>query len=164
MRHVVYLSIGTNLGDRKKNINICLNHISNKSTILNTSSIYETEPWGYDDDKKYLNVVVKILTNFQPINLLNEFKSIEDLMGRVKKKSKKRYNARIIDIDILFFDSEIINTPNLVIPHPRLYFRNYVLEPFCEIDYSFVCPKKNKSINYFLLQKIDLCRVYVYKD
>ena len=164
MRHVAYLSIGTNLGDRIKNIEICINGISEKSKITQMSSVYETEPWGYEDDNKYLNVVVKITTNFHALKLLQSLKFIEKNMGRKEFPSSTMYSSRIIDIDILFFNLDIINEKKLVIPHPQLYFRNYVLEPFSEINDNFICPVTHKSIAHYNQKSIDLCQVSVYKD
>ena len=148
MRHVAYLSIGTNLGDRMKNIEICINNISEKSNILQMSSVYETEPWGYEDDNKYLNLVVKITTDFYALELLQSLKFIEKNMGRKESTSSAMYSSRIIDIDILFFNRDIINEKILVVPHPQLYFRNYVLEPFSEINDDFICPVTHQSISH----------------
>ena len=164
MRHVAYLSIGTNLGDRIKNLEICINDISQKSRVLQMSSIYETEAWGYKDDNKYLNLVVKISTDFHALALLQSLKFIEKSMGRKESSSSTTYSARIIDIDILFFNLEIINEKKLVVPHPQLYFRNYVLEPFSELNDNFICPVTHKSISHYKQKSIDSCQVSVYKD
>ena len=164
MRHVAYLSIGTNLGDRMKNIEICINNISEKSNILQMSSVYETVPWGYEDDNKYLNLVVKITTDFHALELLQSLKFIEKNMGRKESTSSAMYSSRIIDIDILFFNRDIINEKILVVPHPQLYFRNYVLEPFSEINDDFICPVTHQSISHYNQKSIDSCQVSVYKD
>jgi len=143
MVHSVYISIGTNQGDKVNNCQLAIKKLRTILRVLKISSFYKTASWGYEDDF-YLNFVVQACTVFSPENLLKELLLIEKEMGRVR--SSVQYSSRIIDFDILFFDNLIINSPNLIIPHPRLYFRKFVLTPLLEITPDFICPKKNMTI------------------
>ena len=162
MNHLCYISIGSNLGDRVLNCNIAIDELSNFSNILNISSFYETEPWGYQDNNYYINLVVKLETSYSPKKLLFKLQRIENKIGRKQKKTKHLYESRVIDLDILFFDKVVINELDLVIPHPKLYNRNYVLEPFCEIDAHFFCPLKNKKMIDLLKDCIDSHKISLY--
>lgn len=140
----VYLGIGTNLGERMENIHTCLHLIEERAGIIVAkSSVYETEPWGVENQDNYYNLVVRIDTGLTPDNLLETTQSIEKEMGRVKIE---RWGARIIDIDTLFYEDQIIKKPGLIIPHPRLLNRNFVLEPLIEIASDFIHPVKQKSL------------------
>ena len=143
MVHSIYISIGTNQGDKVNNCQLAIKKLRTILRVLKISSFYKTASWGYEDDF-YLNFVVQACTVFSPENLLKELLLIEKEMGRVR--SSVQYSSRIIDFDILFFDNLIINSPNLIIPHPRLYFRKFVLTPLLEIAPDFICPKKNMTI------------------
>lgn len=161
MKHICYISMGTNLGDRMVNLEKAIFKLSSFVSILKTSSLYETEPWGYKDNNDYLNIVIKIQTNLTPIHLLKKIKNIEKEMGR-KKQKKITYVARIIDLDILFFSSLIINMDHLIIPHPKLYNRNYVLKPLSEIDPEFRCPHTDKKVAELLLECDDDSKIIRY--
>lgn len=140
----VYLGIGTNIGDRSENIQTCLKLIERHAgRLVESSSIYETEPWGVENQDNYYNLVVRIDTGLTPDKLLKTTQSIEKEMGRIKTE---RWAARIIDIDILFYEDQIIKQPGLTIPHPRLLKRNFVLEPLIEIAPNFIHPIKQKSL------------------
>ena len=104
MKHICYISIGSNLGDRILNLKTAISKLSSFVIVLETSSFYQTEPWGYEDERDYINAVVKIETHFSPINLLDKLQILEKEMGR-HKNPNYIYVARIIDLDILFFDS-----------------------------------------------------------
>jgi len=135
----VFLSIGSNLGDRKKNIDKAIEQISNLcGAIQQFSSIYETQPWGYISENNYLNCCLEIQTNETPVQLLNILKLIERSMGRV---SAQQYEDRIIDIDILFYGSDIIEREELIIPHPKIQQRAFVLIPLYEIAPKWIHPK-----------------------
>ena len=162
MKHICYLSIGSNLGDRALNLKTAILKLSSFASVLGTSSFYETEPWGYEDEHHYINAVLKIETNFSPINLLKNIKIIEKTMGRKKHNNDNTYQARLIDLDILFFDSEIIKLDNLIIPHPKLYHRNYVLRPLCDLTPSFRCPITNKKVSELLLECDDPSKISLY--
>jgi len=149
MNNIVYLSLGSNLGDRYSNITLAISYISKKKTIkiISESNIYETEPLYNSKQSNFYNNVIKIKTSLSPQLLLNTCKEIESEMGRVKKY--KRNMPRIIDIDIITFNDRIINSKNLKIPHPKLHERKFVLLPFSDIDSKFVFPNK-KTLNDLL--------------
>ncbi|NLO90162.1 MAG: 2-amino-4-hydroxy-6-hydroxymethyldihydropteridine diphosphokinase [Clostridia bacterium] len=133
MVHEVFLGLGTNLGDREKNLRDALRKLGahEKIALESTSSIYETKPVGGPlGQPLFLNMVAKIKTFLQPYELLKELKTIEKEMGR---KPGVRFGPREIDLDILLFDNEIVKTKELEIPHPRLKERAFVLIPLLEI-------------------------------
>ena len=111
--------------------------------MLETSSVHETSPWGYADQPKYLNQICVIHTALAPVDLLKELKRIEREMGR---KPSFRYGPRLIDLDILLWGSEVMQTPTLVIPHPKLHLREFVLRPLSELDPSLTHPLLKKSV------------------
>jgi len=157
----VYIGIGTNLGNREKNIQKSLELISDRCKILKKSSIIETEPVGFLKQGKFLNMVICLLTELSAKDLLLFLKNIELKMGR---KSGFKNGPRIIDLDILFYGSDIIDLNflgkdfnekfSLIVPHPRLHKRRFVIEPMCEIAFDFVHPKFKKTI-FELLEKIN---------
>ena len=162
MRHIAYISIGSNLNDRIHNCKIAIDQIRVFAKVLRHSSFYETEPWGYQDKNLYINSVLKIETRLNPKQLLSNLKLIEKKNGRVKKRTNSIYESRVIDLDILFFDELILNSPELTIPHMHLYDRNYVLIPFNEIDAEFQCPYKKEKIVNLLQTCKDKSKVYIY--
>jgi len=130
---VCYLGIGSNVGDRRKNIRLALRKINQlkRTKVIKVSEIMETEPVGGPTGQgKFLNAAVKIKTNFPPLILLKELKKIEKEIGREKTV---RYGPRTIDLDILFYGDKIINRENLKIPHPRMFEREFVIRPLSEI-------------------------------
>jgi 2-amino-4-hydroxy-6-hydroxymethyldihydropteridine diphosphokinase len=141
---VVYLGIGTNEGDRRQNIQECILSINEKiGEIKTASTIYETEPWGVENQETYYNIVLKVNTSLYPLHLLKKVQEIETNLGRIRRE---KWGSRIIDIDILFFQDFSFSTPDLIIPHPYVAQRNFVLDPLLEIDSNFVHPKLKKSI------------------
>ena len=128
----VYLGLGSNLGDRRKNIEnaVALLKESNVA-VQKISTIIETEPVGFLDQGKFLNAVLKGTTQLSPVDLLRHTQSIEKQLGRIKTI---RNGPRTIDIDILLYDHEKISTPQLTIPHPRMWERDFVLGPLQEIE------------------------------
>ena len=153
----VYLALGSNLGNRKKNIEktkLLLNKCN--INVVKSSSYYETMSWPNNNYPKYLNTVLKVKTTLKPLLLLNKIKFIEKKMGR---KSSKRNHPRICDIDILDYDKKILNLKskkfNLQIPHPSLHFRNFVLVPLFEVDKKWKHPKLKENIANLIL-KIDI--------
>ncbi len=145
----VYFSLGSNLGDRKIAMEKAIFYIENHiGKIIKTSSVYESEPWGVSYKEKYLNQVLLCRTILTPKSVLSEILKIEKLVGR--KKREVKYESRIIDIDILFYNNQCINTKSLVVPHPLLHMRKFVLEPLNEINDKFIHPVFNKSIKQLL--------------
>ena len=145
-----YLSLGSNLGDRKKNINICLKHLKKITKIEKISSLIETKPYEVSiKQNNFLNLVLLIDYANSPHKLLEEIDYIEKLMGR--KRSNIINEPRIIDIDIITFENIFIKDKNLEIPHPRYMERLFVLQPLSEISPSFVDPVTNKKISELLI-------------
>ena len=128
--HTVYLALGTNLGDRLANLEQARLALGVKMRILNCSKVYETPPWGYLDQPAFLNQVIQAETNLSPDDLLAFLKRLESELGR---RPTLRYGPRLIDLDILFYDNLILETPDLILPHPRIPGRAFVLVPLAEI-------------------------------
>ena len=145
----VFLAIGSNLGDRFKNIELAKIMLSdNKIKILKSSSFYETLSWPDIKNPKFLNIVLKIETNLKPLNLLSLCKKIEKSLGR--KKSKKN-SPRICDIDILDYGNKVMKN-GINLPHPRMHQRNFVLIPLFEISKKWVHPKSKDHIKTLILK------------
>lgn len=132
--HMVYLGLGTNLGDKQKNLNDAIRMLGNQvGEVEKVSSVIETEPEGFKSDNMFLNAVVKVRTTLSPFELLDITQDVEKSLGRKEKSSNGIYHDRVIDIDILLYDDINISTPRLVIPHPRMTQREFVMTPLTEI-------------------------------
>jgi len=130
----LYLSLGTNLGDRQKNLSSALDLIAQKvGTVLSVSDIMETEPWGFESSNRFLNMAVKVETHMQPLEALHATQEIERRLGRTGKSVNGQYHDRLIDIDILMYDDIVMSTPELTLPHPRMRQRQFVMEPLAQI-------------------------------
>jgi 2-amino-4-hydroxy-6-hydroxymethyldihydropteridine diphosphokinase len=141
--HIVYLALGSNLGNRLMNIKQAVSALSPQLEVQAKSYVYETPPWGYEDQPKFLNQVIKAKTYLEPERLIKHIKRLEVTLGR---KDSFQNGPRLIDIDILFYDDLILNTSSLVIPHPRLHERGFVLLPLMDIDPDLVHPVNQKSV------------------
>ena len=144
----VYLGLGTNIGNRKENLMRAIEALSlalGHYTAL--SSFIETAPWGFDSENSFLNCAVAFETELAPQELLDTTESIERELGRTTKSTGGTYHDRIIDIDILLYGSEIVETPRLAIPHPLMHLRDFVLEPLAEIAPHAIHPTTGKSID-----------------
>jgi len=130
-----YLSLGSNLGDRHYNLDRALDYLSQKLRLEKVSSIYDTEPVGNTKQPRFLNLVCQVSTGLEPMALLTIAKGIESKLGRLPHTSGE---PRPIDIDILFYDDQVIETPKLVIPHPRLTERAFVLIPLAEFLFPWL--------------------------
>ncbi len=145
-----YIGLGSNLGDRIANLNSAISKVNlSIGGVINCSSFYESEPWGFESKEQFVNCVIQIQTLLSPEKMLEKLKEIEKEMGRVQRTSMV-YTDRIIDLDILYFGIEMIEFDNLSIPHPRIYDRKFVLEPLAEIAPNWKDVTKDKTINELL--------------
>lgn len=134
----VFIGLGSNLGNRTANLEKALKAIEDLLfERMTVSSFYETEAWGEKDQQNYINAVCQGLTHLQPAILFSRLQKIESDLG---KRKESRWGPRIIDLDILYFDQKIIVEKDLIIPHPNMYLRNFVLTPLAEIAPEFVHP------------------------
>ncbi len=152
--NAVYLILGSNLGEKENLLEKATDLISTRAGIVKaSSSIYETEPWGTVEPLSYLNQVIIIETELEPLSLLKVILKIEKELGR--KRNGIRNQPRTIDIDIVFFNDEIIRLKDLVIPHERMQFRKFVLIPLAEIAPHFIHPVLKMSVNELLINCVD---------
>jgi len=145
----IFLSLGSNLGDRSQNLKQgigLLEQLAGKAGAI--SSIYETEPWGCDSDINFYNQVIEFFTPLQPLPLLEVIHHTEKMCGR--DPSAPRYAPRTLDIDILLYGDEVIELPELVVPHPNLHERQFVLVPLAEIAPRRIHPALKKNMEQLL--------------
>ncbi|MGA2111123.1 MAG: GTP cyclohydrolase MptA [Anaerolineales bacterium] len=145
--HTVYLGLGSNLGDRARNLAEALEQLQQQVTLLRVSPCYETEPWGITDQPRFYNLVCSGETHLAPAQLLPFLKEVETRLGR---QDGVRYGPRLIDLDILFYDDLILDAPGLVIPHPRLHERAFVLAPLADIAPGLVHPARGETVTQML--------------
>ena len=155
MKAEVYLGLGTNLGDKEANLNMTMEEIRKRvGEITSLSAYYITEPWGFDSQNTFLNAVCKVSTTLSPSEVLITTQAIEKDLGRLKKSIDGQYSDRPIDIDILLYDDLIMNTPNLIIPHPLMHQRAFVMEPLSEIAPELVHPVLHQSMKDILKENM----------
>ena len=148
MKHITFLLLGTNQGDRKKNLTFARNAIElSVGPILKASSLYQTAAWGKTDQPDFLNQALEVETLLSAENVLGELLRIEQSMGRQREE---KWGERIMDIDILFYENEIHNSPQLTIPHPELPNRRFALGPLAEIAGDIIHPVLNLKIQEML--------------
>jgi 2-amino-4-hydroxy-6-hydroxymethyldihydropteridine diphosphokinase len=149
----VYLSLGSNRGGRTANLKRAIDLLTEwAGNVITLSSLYETPPWKMEDETDFLNQVVLLETALPAQELIDMLILIESMMGRVR--SSKKYEPRKIDIDILFFNNEVITTEELTVPHPLMQERKFVLTPIAEIAPEFIHPVLKKS----MVQLLDECQ------
>jgi 2-amino-4-hydroxy-6-hydroxymethyldihydropteridine diphosphokinase len=161
MTHQVYIGIGSNVGNKRANFFEAVTRLTKlpDTRVLKESSLYESEPLG-DAKEWYVNGAVEIETKFKPDMLLKKFKNIERAMGR--KKIKKRWGARIIDLDILLYDSAVVKKKNLRIPHPEMPTRKFVLIPLSEIAPQVIHPELGVTISEILIKVKDDKKIHLF--
>ena len=144
-----FLGLGTNMGDRANNLVAAREHLSGWPVdIEQVSPVYISEPWGFKSENDFFNQVIEIKTGIDAFSLLDFAQDTEKKMGRIR--SVERYSDRVIDIDILFFGDEIISSKPLIIPHPLLHKRMFVLQPLADIAPGFIHPVLGKTISEIL--------------
>lgn len=145
----VFLEIGGNQGNRLANLQKCTMLIDKQiGKLVKQSSIYETPPWGFESKQLFYNQVLLVESLLTPTQILKVLLDIEKKLGRIRQQQK--YSSRTMDIDILFFNDEIIDNPQLEVPHPRLQHRLFVLKPLAEIAPDFIHPVLKKRISELL--------------
>ena len=149
MRHIAYIGIGSNIGNKARTCQKAIAEIlkANHHKLLAQSSLFKTQPVGYTSQDWFVNGVIKIETELEPLDLLRMLKAIESRMGRAKTV---RWGPRVIDLDILFFDEEVIKSEEVQIPHPSLHERQFVLIPLAEIDRNLIHPGLKKTVRELL--------------
>jgi len=160
MSHTVFLALGTNLGDRLANLKAAVEALPPSARLCAASPIYETTPWGYSDQPLFLNQVVQAETNLDPFELLGFLKGLEKQLGR---QATFRYGPRLIDLDILFYDDLILKTPELVLPHPQLTERPFVLVPLADLVPNLQHPVLKKTVRE-LLDEVDRQGVELFSE
>lgn len=146
---LVFIALGTNQGDKSENLDTAIDKIIEQTgPVLAMSKLYETDAWGLEDQEHFYNLVIAVDTDLTPQALLQKLLDIEKEMGRERIQ---KWGPRIIDLDILFYKNQIIDTPNLTIPHPDLQNRNFVLIPLLDI-----CPFMNHPV-----KNVDVMQLYV---
>ena len=147
MGHIVYLAQGSNLGDRAANLKLAINLLPPSVKPLNCSPVYQTPPWGYSNQPAFLNQVIKAETDLKPEHLLTVLKQVEDEIGR---EPTFRFGPRVIDLDILFYNHLVYQSNDLIIPHPRISERAFVLVPLADLAPDFSHPVLLRTIREML--------------
>ena len=159
MDHTVYLALGSNLGNRLANLKNAISNLTPQMDVKKKSPVYETPPWGYADQPPFLNQCVMAETYLDPESLLAHLKRLETVLGR---EPSFENGPRLIDIDILLYADEIIDSPPLVVPHPRMHTRGFVLVPLNDIAPDLVHPVLGKPVSELLLD-VERVNIHEYK-
>lgn len=164
MGEIVHLSLGSNLGNREDFIQKALAQIEAKiAPLAKVSHFYESEPWGFETTSQFLNICASLETDRDPNSLLQTFQMIEKALGR-EEKIAEGYASRVIDIDILTYGDKVVISDDLVLPHPEMKNRKFVLLPLLEIAPEFTHPKSAKTIQQILADCRDKSSVIIYEN
>lgn len=154
------IGLGSNQGDRSRKLSLARGLCRQfYGPLLRVSPIYQTAAWGVEDQPDFLNQVIMLETELRPQTCLTTALAIENLMGRIRQK---HWGPRVIDVDLLYYDDQIINTPDLTLPHPRIQERKFVLQPLADIAPELVDPKRGKTISILLMACEDSLDVGLY--
>ncbi|ERI85877.1 2-amino-4-hydroxy-6-hydroxymethyldihydropteridine diphosphokinase [Bacteroides pyogenes F0041] len=154
--HRVYISLGTNLGDKERNLRLALKHIEEQiGKVVSLSAFYATAPWGFTSDNSFLNAAACVETGLLPLDVLERTQSVERRLGRKQKSVNGAYKDRLIDIDLLLYDDWIVSdvSPSgarLTLPHPLMAERDFVLQPLAEIAPQLLHPVLGKTVRELL--------------
>ncbi len=164
IEHIAALGLGSNLGDREDYLGRAIDALGGIGRIVGRSSVYLTEPVGYTDQPEFLNQVVILRTDRAPFELLRECNRIERALGRARLIAM---GPRTIDIDMLFYDQETLSEQweniELILPHPRLHLRRFVLEPLAELMPDYLHPRLGKTVSKLLAELVDPSQVSLWK-
>ena len=160
MEHDIFLALGTNLGERLANLRAALRSLAPDVERVAASRVFETPPWGFADQPAFLNMAVHARTGLGPESLLGWLKQLEVRLGR---EPGFRWGPRLIDLDILFYDDLVLDTPKLVIPHKRLHERAFVLVPLADIAPDLVHPVLGKTVRQ-LLAEVDASQIVLHTE
>ena len=149
-----YILFGSNQGDKEALLEQACTYINNRCGLLvERSSAYITEPWGFEAEEWFLNELLVLETDLEPNDLMDALLEIERKLGRVRHPEQKGYTSRTVDLDILYYGDRIVNTEKVTVPHPRLHLRKFALMPLCEVIPDFLHPIFNLSQTQ-LLEKL----------
>jgi 2-amino-4-hydroxy-6-hydroxymethyldihydropteridine diphosphokinase len=150
--HIAYISVGSNIGDKPANCQKGITSLAEtgRSRVLAQSRIYTTEPVDYQNQDWFINMMVKLETPLGPFQLLDRIEHIQQIAGRIQDPI--RFGPRILDLDIILYDDRIIESKRLLVPHPRMHKRRFVLKPICDIDPSIIHPVLKQEMHFLLKQ------------
>ena len=144
---MVYLGLGTNLGDKEQNLRMSIKKIEERiGNVVSLSAFYATAPWGFSSENSFLNAAVCVETTLLPLQVLEETQRIERELGRTEKSVHGLYADRLIDIDLLLYDDRVMDAEGLILPHPLMTERRFVMEPLSEIAPDVVHPVLHKTM------------------
>ena len=144
---MVYLGLGTNLGDKEQNLRMSVKKIEERiGNVVSLSAFYATAPWGFSSENSFLNAAVCVATTLLPLQVLEETQRIERELGRTEKSVNGLYADRLIDIDLLLYDDRVMDAEGLILPHPLMTERRFVMEPLSEIAPDVVHPVLHKTM------------------